>query len=86
MRTRDVYNNKTHGNPHRPSPAKILAKDKVQNAAAEAAEVVDADDDAQQAVARVVDDIEEVLVGDDAAEDALVVACSQTVVRMVKIN
>lgn len=68
------YNNPAHGNPHGPSSTKVIAKDKVQDTTGETAQVVDTDDDPHQAVTWVINLVQEVVILDDATEDALVIA------------
>lgn len=74
------YNNPAHGNPHSPPPTKVIAKDKIQDTADEAAQVGDTDND-HQTVIRVMNQVQEVFVHDDATEEPLIIACPMVNLR-----
>ena len=69
-----AYDDEDHGDPHGQPASGLLAEHEGEDAAGEAAEVVDAHDDALERGARVSEGLQKVLVAHDPAEDALVVA------------
>lgn len=69
-----TYNDPRHSKPHCPPSPEPVTNEEVEDTSCKAAKVVYRHDDAHETVVRMVHNIEEVLVSNDTAEDALVIA------------
>jgi hypothetical protein len=69
-----TYNDKDHCDPHRQSPACLLAKDEAQNASCEASKVVDRNDDTLEGGRGMAERVQEILITHDTTEDSLIIS------------
>lgn len=69
-----TYNNPAHGNPHTFSPTKAIRKDESENSPCEASKIVDWHNDSQQAITRVPNCVQEVLISDNTTKHSLIVS------------
>lgn len=69
-----TYDNPHHSNPHGQFPARLLGKNKRENASRKTSQVVYGDDDTFERGAGVVERVEKVCIADDSRENTLIVA------------